>query len=252
MTINEDKEKKNVNFGYNVNEIKKEYNFYKELFEQYLAIKKMFLISEENERKIFGNLFAILLLSEYEYFNDSLIQNIINNNYRELKYNDKSLTNLFNQLRNILLSDIRFNHLSSSKNQLDRKRNQNLLSKISYCLNIPEDKIFYILLTETNYNKDSNKDKNDNCYRENIITNELSLFNNIIDFIKILFLKSIDNILEIFSLYNQRKKLTFSNQKNKPKKKINILFLRSNLIYNITNEKYLSNNSFLAVSDIYI
>ena len=60
--------------------------------------------------------------------------------------------------------------------------------------------------------------------------------------------------MEIFSLYNKKKKLTFSNNINsKPRKILNLFLMRSNLVYNITYEKYLySNNSFLTISDNFI
>ena len=236
MTINNEEENKDENLGYNLNAIKNEYKYYSILFNEYLRIKENFLISDEDERKIFGSIFAILLLSEFDFINDDLI---INKNYRDLKYNDeKSLTNIFSQLRNILINDTRFSFLNTNSNQIDRKRYPYLLSKISYCLGIPEDKIIYILLSETIYNKENNKNKNENIYRENIVSNEISLFKNILYFIKLLYLKSIDNILEIFSLYNKRKKLTFSNSSYKPKKLLNILLMRSNLIYNLTYEKF--------------
>ena len=253
MTINnqEENENRNESIRYNINAIKSEYNFYSSLFENYLKIKKSFLVSDEDEKKIFGHYFAILLLSEFDFLHDDLISDIINRNYRELRnIDDQSLINIFSQLRNILVSDIRFNFLINNKNQIDRIKYPYLLSKLSYCLGIPEDKIIYILLTESNENKDNNKDKNDSLNKDNIVTNELSIFKNISTLINILYLKSIDKILELFSLYIKKKKLTFSNNTYKPRKLLNILLMRSNLVYNITFEKYLfSNNSFLTISD---
>ena len=249
MTINNDngdetEDNNNENIRYNINAIKNEYNYYSILYNNYLKIKENFLISNKNKKKIFGNCFSILLLSEFDFMHDELIINILNKSYRELQYyDDKSLTNIFSILRNILINDIRFNFLSSNKNQIDRKRYPYLLSKISYCLGIPEDKILYILITDNN--------GSDN--KENIITDEISIFKNILNLINILYLKSIDNLMEIFPSYNKKKKLTISNGTNKPRKTLNIFLMRSNLVYNITYEKYLfSNNSFLAISDNFI
>ena len=251
MTINNDngdetENNNNENIRYNFNAIKNEYNYYSTLYNNYLIIKENFLISDEDEKKIFGNYFSILLLSEFDFIHDELIINIINKNYRELRYNDdKSVTNIFSILRNILVNDLRFSFLASNKNQIDRKRYPYLLSKISYCLGIPEDKIIYILLTENNNSDNENK--------ENIVTDEIIIFKNIINLINILYLKSIDNLMEIFASYNKKKKLTFSNGIIKPRKSLNIFLMRSNLVYNITYEKYLfSNNSFLAVGDNFI
>ena len=255
MTKNneEENENRNESIRYNVNIIKNEYSFYNSLFEEYLKIKKNFLITDEDEKKIFGLYFAILLLSEFDFMQDNLISGIVNRNYRELRnLSDQSFINLFSQLRNILISDIRFNFLVN-KNQIERTKFPYLLSKLSYCLGVPEDKIIYLLLTESNDNRDNSKDKNDFSNKDNIISNELSVFKNIFNLINILYLKSIDKILELFSLYIKKKKLSFSNNTYKPRKILNVLLMRSNLVYNITFEKYLfSNNSFLAVGDNYI
>ena len=263
MEINDDENennKDNENIRYNIGAIKAEYEFYSLLYEQYLKIKENFLISDEDEKKIFGNYFSILLLSEFDFIHDELFINIINNNSKDFgnisNNEDKSLTNIFSQLRNYLINDIRFNFLSTNKNQIDRKKYLHLLSKISYCLGISEDKILYILFTENIDNRENNRDRNDinNSYRENIVYDEISIFKNILYLINILYLKSIDNITEIFSLYNKKKKLTFSNNINsKPRKILNLFLMRSNLVYNITYEKYLySNNSFLTISDNFI
>ena len=99
---------------------------------------------------------------------------------------------------------MRYNFIAFNKGQIDRSRSPYLLSKISYCLGISEDKIIYILLTENNDNKENNRDRNDySSYKENIVYDEISIFKNILYLINILYLKSIDNIEEIFSLYNK-------------------------------------------------
>ena len=256
MTLNNDKENENKNkaegAGYNLNMIRSEYDFYYMLFENYLKIKENFLISDEEERRIFGTYFSILLLSEYDFIQDNLFSDIINRNYRDLKSNnDKSFTNIFSILRNILISDMRYNFLAFNKGQIDRSRSPYLLSKISYCLGIPEDKIFYMLLTDTI--KENSKDKNEIILGENIIFDEESFNKNVIYFINLLYIKTIDNIFEIFDSYNKKKRLVFSKNSMKPKKSLNILLMRSNLIYNFTYERYLfSNNSFLAINDNFI
>ena len=256
MTINNDKENENKNKteegGYNLNMIRNEYDFYSILFENYLKIKENFLISNEEERRIFGTYFSILLLSEYDFIQDNLFSDIINRNYRDLKSNnDKSFTSIFSILRNILVSDMRYNFIAFNKGQIDRSRSPYLLSKISYCLGIPEDKIFYILLTDTV--RENSKDKNEIILGENIIFDEESFSKNIIYFINILYLKTIDNVFEIFDSYNKKKRLVFSKNSAKPKKALNILLMRSNLIYNFTYERYLfTNNSFLAINDNFI
>lgn len=241
-----DEKNNNVeNIRYNINAIKNEYTFYSDLYQNYQKIKKYLLITDEDEKKIFGIYFAILLLSEFDFNHDDLFINVIKKNYRELKQNDtnKSLTNIFSQLRSILLSDIRFSSLGSSKKG-EKKKILNLLNKLSSCLGIPEDKLFYILLTENINNKEiSNK--------ERIISNKFSLFKNIIYFMEIIYIKSIYNILDLFYAYNKKQKLTFSS--NKSKKTLNILLMRSNLVYNITFENYLcSKNSYLSIGDNYI
>ena len=253
-TINHDEENNNNEVRYNVNAIRTEYNFYFLLFENYLKIKENFLISDEDEKKIFGNYFSILLLSEFDFMHDNLINNIINSRYREFNSNNEKIsTNIFSHLRNILVNDMRFNFLSINKNQIDRKRYPYLLSKISYCLGIPEDKILYILMTENNDNKENFSDRNNYSYRDNIVDDQVSIFKNILYLINILYLKGIDNVMEVFSSYNKKKKLTFSNVSSKPRKILNFFLLRSNLIYHVSYEKYLfSNNSFLAISDNFI
>ena len=45
--------------------------------------------------------------------------------------------------------------------------------------------------------------------KDNIVSNELSVFKNIFNLINILYLKSIDKILELFSLYIKKKKIIF-------------------------------------------
>jgi hypothetical protein len=255
MTLNNDKENENKNkeqgAGYNLNMIRNEYDFYYMLYENYLKIKDNFLISKEEERRIFGTYFSILLLSEYDFIQDNLFSDIINRNYRDLKSNnDKSFTNVFSILRNILISDMRYNFIGF-KGQIDRSRSPYLLSKISYCLGIPEDKIFYILLTDTI--RENSKDKNEFVLGENIFFDEESFYKNVIYFINILYLKTIDNIFEIYDSYNKKKRLVFSKNSVKPKKSLNILLMRSNLIYNFTYERFLfSNNSFLAINDNFI
>ena len=249
MTINSDEDKnKNVeNVRYNKSAIKSEYEFYYNLYQNYLNIKKELLISEENEKKIFGIYFGILLLSEFDFIHDDLFINVIKRNVRELKSydeNNKSLTNIFSQLRNILISDIRFSSLGSNKKGGEKKKILNLLNKLAICLGISETKIFYILLTENTTNKELS-------FKEYIVNSEIGLFNNIIYFMNILYLKSIYNILDIISAYNKKQKLTITN--NKPKKIINILLLRSNLVHNIIYENYLlSNNSYLTIGDNFI
>ena len=99
--------------------IKSEYKFYLLLYENYLMIKQNFFISDEEEKKIFGNIFAILLLSEFEFFNDNLFKDIVNGQLDKINSN-KSSINVFVLLRNILISDSRYNFLSND-NQVDRK-----------------------------------------------------------------------------------------------------------------------------------
>ena len=224
--------------------IKSEYKFYLLLYENYLMIKQNFFISDEEEKKIFGNIFAILLLSEFEFFNDNLFKDIVNGQLDKINSN-KSSINVFVLLRNILISDSRYNFLSND-NQSDRKSTPYFLCKLSYCLGVPEDKIFYLLITEIIYMKE---DKSDNSFKENIISTEKSLFKNVIHFINILYLKTIDIILDLYQSYNKKIKLIASNN-SKPKKLLNIFLTRSNLIFNIKYEKFLfSNNSFISKTD---
>ena len=245
MTI-DDNNNSVENIRYNINAIKNEFNFYQNLYENYLRIKKELSISDNEERKLFGIYFAILLLSEFDFKHDNLFNDVIKRRYRELKDNDnkKSITNIFSLLRNILISDARFSYSSSNKKGGDKKRILNLLNKLSICLGISEDKIFYLLLTENTTNKELS-------FKESIISNKFSLFNNILSFMNILYLKSISNILDFLSAYNKKQKLTYSG--HKPKKIINILLMRSNLVYNITYENYLiSKNSYLTIGDNYV
>ena len=244
MAVDENNHVENIR--YNINAIKNEYGFYLNLYEIYLKIKKELVISDEDEKKLFGIYFAILLLSEFDYKHDSLFNNVIKKNYREENQNDnnKQITNVYNYLRNILLSDNRFNLLGSNKKGGEKKKILNLLNKLSICLEISEDKLFYILLTENSINKE-------NMNKEIIVSNEFSIFKNIMYFMNILYLKSIHNIIDIFSTFHKKQKLTISG--NKPKKMINIHLMRSNLVYNITYENYLcSKNSYLSIGDNYI
>ena len=67
----------------------------------------------------------------------------------------------------------------------------------------------------------------------------------------ILYLKSIFNILDSFSAFNKKQKLTVSSYKSK--KTINILLMRSNLVYSITYENYLFyKNSYLTIGDNFV
>ena len=244
MAVDENNHVENIR--YNINAIKNEYGFYLNLYEIYLKIKKELVISDEDEKKLFGIYFAILLLSEFDYKHDSLFNSVIKKNYREENQNDsnKQITNVYNYLRNILLSDNRFNLLGSNKKGGEKKKILNLLNKLSICLEISEDKLFYILLTENSINKE-------NMNKEIIVSNEFSIFKNIMYFMSILYLKSIHNIIDIFSTFHKKQKLTISG--NKPKKMINIHLMRSNLVYNITYENYLcSKNSYLSIGDNYI
>ena len=244
MAVDENNHVENIR--YNINAIKNEYGFYLNLYEIYLNIKKELVISDEDEKKLFGIYFAILLLSEFDYKHDSLFNSVIKKNYREENQNDnnKQITNVYNYLRNILLSDNRFNLLGSNKKGGEKKKILNLLNKLSICLEISEDKLFYILLTENSINKE-------NMNKEIIVSNEFSIFKNIMYFMNILYLKSIHNIIDIFSTFHKKQKLTISG--NKPKKMINIYLMRSNLVYNITYENYLcSKNSYLSIGDNYI
>ena len=244
MAVDENNHVENIR--YNINAIKNEYGFYLNLYEIYLKIKKELVISDEDEKKLFGIYFAILLLSEFDYKHDSLFNSVIKKNYREENQNDnnKQITNVYNYLRNILLSDNRFNLLGSNKKGGEKKKILNLLNKLSICLEISEDKLFYILLTENSINKE-------NMNKEIIVSNEFSIFKNIMYFMNILYLKSIHNIIDIFSTFHKKQKLTISG--NKPKKMINIHLMRSNLVYFITYENYLcSKNSYLSIGDNYI
>ena len=244
MAVDENNHVENIK--YNINAIKNEYGFYLNLYEIYLKIKKELVISDEDEKKLFGIYFAILLLSEFDYKHDSLFNSVIKKNYREENQNDnnKQITNVYNYLRNILLSDNRFNLLGSNKKGGEKKKILNLLNKLSICLEISEDKLFYILLTENSINKE-------NMNKEIIVSNEFSIFKNIMYFMNILYLKSIHNIIDIFSTFHKKQKLTISG--NKPKKMINIHLMRSNLVYFITYENYLcSKNSYLSIGDNYI
>ena len=244
MAVDENNHVENIR--YNINAIKNEYGFYLNLYEIYLKIKKELVISDEDEKKLFGIYFAILLLSEFDYKHDSLFNSVIKKNYREENQNDnnKQITNVYNYLRNILLSDNRFNLLGSNKKGGEKKKILNLLNKLSICLEISEDKLFYILLTENSINKE-------NMNKEIIVSNEFSIFKNIMYFMNILYLKSIHNIIDIFSTFHKKQKLTISG--NKPKKMINIHLMRSNLVYNITYVNYLcSKNSYLSIGDNYI
>ena len=185
------------NIRYNISAIKNEFEFYFKLYQEYLKIKKEMDISNEEEKKIFGNYFAILLLSEFDFRHDSLFNDIIKKNYRELKQDNdnKSLSNIFNQLRSILLSDIRFSSIGSSNK---KKKVTSLLNKLAFCLSISEDKLFYLLLTENT---------NNNSSKESIISSEFSLQKNIIYFMNLLYLKSIYSILDSFTIYTKKQKL---------------------------------------------
>ena len=245
MAVDENKHVENIR--YNINAIKSEYDFYSNLFQIYLKIKKELVISDDDEKKIFGIYFAILLLSEFDFKHDSLFNYVIKKNNKEVNpddYNNKQITNVYNHLRNILLSDNRFNLLGSNKKGGEKKKLLNLLNKLAICLGISEDKLFYILLTENSNNKE-------NVNKEIIVSNEFAIFKNIMYLMNILYLKSIHNIIDLFSTYHKKQKLIVIG--NRPKKIINIHLMRSNLVYNITYENYLcSKNSYLSIGDNYI
>ena len=73
-----DEKNNNVeNIRYNITAIKNEYNFYSDLYQKYSKIKKYLLITDEDEKKIFGIYFAILLLSEFDFNHDDLFIDMI-------------------------------------------------------------------------------------------------------------------------------------------------------------------------------
>ncbi len=226
------------NFVSNVSEkegfslIYKEYNFYYNLYQKYLNLKEYLMINQTTEKKLIGIYLAILLLKEYDFSNDSIFSILTNN----LQINLSNNVDLYSFIRNNLLEDSRFNYLDKKNNELNefRKNSSNILSKISYNLNISEEKIIYILL-----NNQTNKN-------ERIVKNIENVNSNINQLITILYLISIDNIKNIFTNFEKQKK--FYQKTNS--KQINIYLSRSNLVYeSVYDHLNLNDNNFFTISN---
>ena len=212
--------------------IKKEYEFYKNYYEQYCKIKNFLMINSSQEQNLIGLFFAMILLCEID-FEDENIFNEISDNFNNNNYNNS--IDLFSFIRNYILNDERFNYIQTKEQNEERIKSLNIFSKISFCLNISEEKIIYILLTDL-MTKGQGK----------ILQNENEIYKNSIQFITILYLISIDKIKNIFNQYNKRKKLIPTSSNNK----INIYICRSNLSFeNTFIINSLNDNPYFTISN---
>ncbi len=212
--------------------IKKEYEFYKNYYEQYCKIKNFLMINSSQEQNLIGLFFAMILLCEIDFEDENIFKEI-SDNFNNNNYNNS--IDLFSFIRNYILNDERFNYIQTKEQNEERIKSLNIFSKISFCLNISEEKIIYILLIDI-MTKGQGK----------ILQNENEIYKNSIQFITILYLISIDKIKNIFNQYNKRKKLIPTSSNNK----INIYICRSNLSFeNTFIINSLNDNPYFTISN---
>jgi len=216
----------------NVNLIKKEYDFYRNLFNSYLSTKEYLGIDIDNEKKIFEVFYSILLLSEFDPFKLPIVNSLIKkiNSERKPIYQKEILNFISDHLKveenkNALNKNGNKDPFGYSQNKFNKneKWNQNdlnnfdsnisILKKLSLHLDLQIERIIYLLIIETTINENINvlSEKNSNYLRAR---NHL---------IKIIYLVFIDKIENLFNLIE-----------NKDFKKFYIYIAHSNLVHNDT------------------
>ena len=148
----------------NLELIKQEYQFYKNYYEQYCKIKNYLMINSSQEQNLIGLFFAMILLCEIDFEEENIFKDI-SDNFKNNNYNNS--IDLFSFIRNYILNDERFYYIQTKEQNEERIKSLNIFSKISFCLNISEEKIIYILLTDL-MNKGQGK----------ILQNENEIFKN--------------------------------------------------------------------------
>lgn len=218
----------------NVNLMKKEFDFYRNLYNSYLSTKDYLGIDAENEKKIFEVFYAILLISEFEPFKHHFIKSLIKKIISEknpinasdmLNYISEHLKSEENKL--LISKNSSKNVNKFSKKDLFGENNNNnnnnneenyidseisILKKISLHLDLQPEKIIYLLLIESLNDKAFISSENNSNY--------LRARNHLI---KIIFLVFIDKIENLFKLIE-----------NRELNKINIYIAHSNLVHNET------------------
>ena len=216
----------------NLELIKQEYQFYKNYYEQYCKIKNYLMINSSQEQNLIGLFFAMILLCEIDFEEENIFKDI-SDNFKNNNYNNS--IDLFSFIRNYILNDERFYYIQTKEQNEERIKSLNIFSKISLCLNISEEKIIYILLTDL-MNKGQGK----------ILQNENEIFKNSMQFITIIYLISIDKIKNLFIQYNKRKKIIPNSSNNI----IHIYICRSNLSFeNTFIINTLNDNPYFTISN---
>jgi hypothetical protein len=182
--------------------------------------------------QLIGLFFAMILLCEIDFEEENIFKDI-SENFKNNNYNNS--IDLFSFIRNYILNDERFYYIQTKEQNEERIKSLNIFSKISLCLNISEEKIIYILLTDL-MNKGQGK----------ILQNENEIFKNSMQFITIIYLISIDKIKNLFIQYNKRKKIIPNSSNNI----IHIYICRSNLSFeNTFIINTLNDNPYFTIKD---
>ena len=197
---NTSKYDENAKSNENVMEIKREYDFYHNLYNSYIKLKKILGIDEENEKKIFDIFSAILLLTEYEYMDDEIAKRVL----EKIKLNKESL-DILQTLQSVIFSDYKLN----LKSKINIKSNEivPILHKISWLLNISEEKIVLILLTDLQNEKLSYNKATIQKMKENFIKVLYKIF---ISKLKTNFNKNFQSAQSKISFYISRTNLLFN------------------------------------------
>jgi len=138
--------------------IKKEYEFYKKCYNDYLNIKEYIGIDDLNEKNIFGIFSSFILLKEYNYHTDKLSLKLL----EQIKSKHNEDSDLFDTLLKIINSGADNEKLKFFK---DYKNYEDLhiIQKICKNLNIIEEKIYYFLLLGFSF-KDIKSEYNKNNF----------------------------------------------------------------------------------------
>ena len=227
-----------VNEKENLFLIKQEYEFYKNYYDLYLKIKDYLMINSSQEKNLIGLFFSMILLFEINFEEDNFFNEIIHtfkNNY------SKNSIDLYSFLSDYILNNERF--YSKEKNE-ERIKSNYIISKISLCLNLSEEKIIYIIITNSMMNGQGK-----------IIKKKEEFLYNSFQFINILYIISIDKVNNILNDFIKEKKIISNNSNNI----INIYICRSNLcfeknygIYSLNDNPYFTISNNIIDSNSYI
>lgn len=193
----------------NITLIKKEYEFYKNLYESYLSTKEYLGIDYDNEKKIFEVFYAILLLSEFDPFRNTLILNLIK------KFNNENDGVNPSEALNFISAYFKSEENSKFSNTANKRAFEediSIIKKLAAHLDLTLEKIIFLMLVEIEGEK---------AYIIN--ENNASFLRSRNNFIKIIYLVFIDKIENLFKLVE-----------NRELNKITIYIAHSNLVHNDT------------------